>query len=125
MILIGSGGILWHAHIAGIDEPLPEQSMDVDPITFSDAIAELAYDAIIGSDFEREHGWHVNLMPEMALDGLPEGWMQRSSQATYGNLSVVVPSVPDLLAPKLMRNEPRDRAHQKYAISLGLIAGNP
>ena len=33
LILIGSGGLLWHASVEGIEEPLPENSMDVDPIT--------------------------------------------------------------------------------------------
>ena len=124
MILIGSGALLWHAHRAGKDTPLPENSMDVDPITFSQAIAELAYDSIIGSDFEREHGWHVNLMPDLALKDFPEGWKDRCAAAKYGYLSLVVPSVSDLLAPKLKRNEPRDRAHHEWAISLGLLSPN-
>jgi len=37
MILIGSGGLLWHAAQHGLAEPLPENSMDVDPITESDS----------------------------------------------------------------------------------------
>ncbi len=122
MILIGSGALLWHAHQAGINTPLPEKSMDVDPITFSEAIAELAYDSIIGSEFEQRHGWHVNLMPDMALRDFPEGWKDRCSTAVYGCLSLVVPSVPDLLKPKLMRNEPRDRAHNDWAKLVGLIS---
>src|SRR6186997_3440812 len=63
MILIGSAALLWHVHRAGLATPLPENSMDVDPVTDSDAVAELAYDAMIGSEFELKHGWHVNLMP--------------------------------------------------------------
>ena len=102
MILIGSGGLLWHIARIGQDVPLPENSMDVDPVTESDAVAELAYDALIGSEFESRHGWHVNLMPRMALDGLPENWT-------------------DLLAPKLRRNEPRDQLHAKLARELGLL----
>jgi len=121
MILIGSAGILWQAAAAGKDDPLPENSMDVDPITDSEAVAELAYDAMIGSEFEKEHGWHVNLMPHFALRDLPEGWKSRCAKATYRNLIVNVPSVADLLVPKLKRNEPRDRAHQEYARMLGLI----
>jgi len=31
MTLIGSGGLLWHAFQKGVSEPLPENSMDVDP----------------------------------------------------------------------------------------------
>ena len=41
MILIGSGALLWQASQRGITEPLPENSMDVDPITDSDEIARL------------------------------------------------------------------------------------
>ena len=53
MILIGSGGLLWHAFQKGVTEPLPESSMDVDPITDSEEVARFCYEAIIGSDFER------------------------------------------------------------------------
>lgn len=121
MILIGSGGLLWHAHQAGHTTPLPENSMDVDPITSSDAVAELAYNSIIGSDFEKENGWHVNLMPDLALQGLPEDWKSRCEKESYNNLTVIVPAAQDLLVPKLLRNEPRDIAHRNYALSLGLI----
>ena len=122
MILIGSGALLWHAHQAGKDTPLPEMSMHVDPITFSGAVAELAYDSIIGSEFEKTHGWHVNLMPDLALRDLPEGWQSRCSTASYTNLTVIVPAPRDLLVPKLKRNEPRDRSHREWAIRIGLIA---
>ena len=125
MTLIGSGGLLWHAHRAGVNAGLPENSMDVDPVTSSDAVAELAYDAMIGSRFEEENGWHVNLMPHRVLDHLPEGWKDRCSHATYGNLRVTVPSVADLLAPKMMRDEPRDRAHYAYAQANGLLKLQP
>ena len=57
--------------------------MDVDPVTESDAVAELAYDALIGSEFERTHGWHVKLMPGMVLDQLPDGWRGRRHTGTY------------------------------------------
>ncbi len=82
MILIGSAGLLWHIARIGRDDPLPENSMDADPVTESDAVAELAYDALIGSDFEREHGWHVNLMPRMVLDQFPGGWKDRCFRQT-------------------------------------------
>ena len=121
MILIGSAGLLWHVARIGRDDPLPENSMDVNSVTESDAVAELAYDALIGSDFEREHGWHVNLMPRMVLEHFPSGWEERAFVASYHRLTVTVPAVPDLLAPKLKRNEPRDRQHEALAISLGLI----
>jgi len=121
MILIGSAGLLWHIARIGRDDPLPENSMDVDPVTESDAVAELAYDALIGSEFERTHGWHVNLMPKMVLDHLPLDWRERSASGVYGNLHVIVPSPSDLLVPKLKRNEPRDQQHAALARQLGLL----
>ena len=121
MTLIGSAGILWHVACLGRDDPLPENSMDVDPVTSSDAVAELAYDALIGSEFEQTHGWHVNLMPDMVLRHLPQGWEARASATEYGKLHLIVPSVIDLLAPKQQRNEARDQQHVAYARSIGLI----
>src|SRR5262245_19703873 len=114
MTLIGSAALLWHAARRGLDTPLPENSMDADLITDSEAIAELAWDAIIGSDFEKQHGWHVNLMPASVLKSFPEGWEQRSLRAEYGNLKLIVPGVADLLAAKAKRSEPRDVAHAKW-----------
>jgi hypothetical protein len=121
MILIGSAGLLWHAARIGSDEPLPENSMDADPITDSDAVAELAYDALIGSEFELSHGWHVNMMPPDVLKNFPDGWRERMKFATYGKLTVHVPAAADLIAAKLRRNEPRDRSHAEYAQGLGLL----
>ena len=115
MILIGSGGLLWHVHAAGRNDPLLGNSMDVDPITSSEEVAILAYNSIIGSEFEKKHGWHVNLMPDMVLKTLPQGWRDR-----YGKLTVVIPCVEDLLAPKLLRNEPRDVAQANYMKQIGL-----
>ena len=120
MILIGSGGLLWHAAQRGFDTPLPENSMDVDPITDDDSVAELAYDAIIGSEFEREHGWHVNLMPRAVLREFPQDWEARAAEKTYGTLTVRVPAPDDLLAPKLRRSEPRDLKHAEWAYALGI-----
>jgi len=51
LILIGSGGLLWHAGQKGVTALLPENSMDVDPITESDEVALTFYDACIGSEF--------------------------------------------------------------------------
>ena len=121
MILIGSGALLWHAAQRGIESPLPENSMDVDPVTHDDEVAELCYEAHIGSSFERENGWHINLMPEQALEGLPSDWRVRSSTKDYHRLTVQVPAPIDLLAPKLKRNEPRDLAHSVWARYNGLI----
>jgi hypothetical protein len=120
LILIGSGGLLWHAGHRGLTTALPENSMDVDPITRDDAVAELAYDAIIGSDFEREHGWHVNLMPNSVMSEFSRDWETRASKKTYGHLAVTVPAPDDLLAPKLRRGEPRDLKHAQWAYELGM-----
>ena len=120
MILIGSGALLWHAAQRGITTPLPENSMDVDPITLDDDVAALGYEAHIGSAFEQKNGWHVNLMPPLALEGLPTGWKDRAESKKYGPLSVIVPAVEDLLTPKLKRGQPRDLAHSQWAKSVGL-----
>src|SRR5689334_23321414 len=92
MILIGSGALLWHAFQRGISEPLPENSMDVDPITDSDEIARLCYEALIGSEFEQKHGWHVNLMPDSVLREFPADWQTRAVSKNYGALAVLVPA---------------------------------
>lgn len=121
MTLIGSAALLWHAHDRGIPGELPEASMDVDPVTDSDEVAMRCYEALIGSEFERIHGWHVNLMPESVLRELPSGWEQRAVRRQIGKLSLLVPAPADLLAPKLKRNEPRDRAHAEWARRVGLL----
>jgi hypothetical protein len=121
MILIGSGGLLWHAFQKGITEPLPENSMDVDPITDSDEVARLCYAAIIGSEFEQKHGWHVNLMPEFVLKEFPSDWKSRAGTKAYGLLKLVVPSPADLFIPKRKRNEPRDRAQETWATAINLL----
>ena len=118
LVLIGSGGLLWHAAQRGLEIPLPENSMDVDPVTSSLAVALLGYEAMIGSEFEKLHGWHVNLMPAAVLQEMKAGWQQRASKKVYGSLEVVVPSVEDLLAPKLKRGEPRDILHASWAKQL-------
>lgn len=120
MTLIGSAALLWHVARIGRDDPLPENSMDANPVTEDESVAELAYEALIGSEFEACHGWHVNLMPRSVLAALPAGLEQRASRACYGSLNVVVPAVPDLLAPKLSRGEPRDLRHAEFMRKLGL-----
>jgi hypothetical protein len=122
MILIGSGALLWHAHDQGLHTELPEASMDVDLITDSDEIARLCYDGIIGSEFEREHGWHINLMPRSVLRELPASWSERATKRNYGRVRLIVPHPKDLLAPKLKRGEPRDLKHYEWAKRIGLIA---
>lgn len=120
MTLIGSAALLWHVARVGRDDPLPENSMDADPVTEDESVAELAYEAVIGSEFEARHGWHVNLMPRSVLAALPAGWEQRAGSGAYGRLTVIVPAVPDLLVPKLARGEPRDLRHAEFMRSLGL-----
>ena len=122
LILIGSGALLWHAHQRGITDELPENSMDVDPITDSDEVARLCYEALIGSEFEQQHGWHVNLMPEQVLREFPQDWPTRATRKAYGQLTVTVPAPIDLLIPKRKRNEPRDRAHNHWAERIGLLS---
>jgi hypothetical protein len=121
LTLIGSAALLWHAHERQIVAELPEGSMDVDPVTDSDEVAMHCYAALIGSEFERTHGWHVNLMPDSVLRELPAGWEQRAIRKQTGKLRLVVPSPADLLAPKLRRNEPRDRVHADWAKHAGLL----
>ena len=120
LILIGSAGLLWHAHRKGVQEPLPENSMDADPVTEDEEVALLAYDAMIGSEFELIHGWHVNLMPKSVLCELPAFWENRASEKTYALLRVIVPAAEDLLAPKLRRGEHRDHAHAEWAYRFGI-----
>lgn len=73
MVLIGSAALLWHAAQKGSTASLPENSMDADPVTDSEELAWLYNDAVIGSEFEQANGQHINLMPEAALNELPEG----------------------------------------------------
>jgi len=119
--LIGSAALLWHASDRGLDARLPQASMDVDPVTDSDEVAAHCYEAVIGSEFERTHGWHINLMPDSVLRELPAGWEQRATIRQIAQLSLLVPAPADLLAPKLKRNEPRDRAHADWARHIGLL----
>jgi len=76
---------------------------------------------MIGSEFELEHGWHVNLMPKAVLHELPNGWEARASRKTYGRLTVIVPSAEDLLVPKHRRGEARDLKHAQWARKVGLV----
>ena len=121
MILIGSGALLWHAYQKGITEPLPENSMDVDPVTDSDELARLCYEALIGSEFEQKHGWHVNLMPSSVLNEFPADWRSRAVTKTYGLLTLIAPAPADLFIPKRKRNEPRDRTQEAWARRVHLL----
>ena len=73
---------------------------------------------MIGSEFEKRHGWHVNLMLAAVLSEMPADWMQCASRKQYGLLEVLVPSMDDLLVPKLKRGEPRDKLHAEWAKKL-------
>jgi len=95
--------------------------MDVDPVTDGDEVALLCYEALIGSEFERTHGWHVKLMPDYVLRELPASWAQRASLRRIGKLHLLVPAPADLIAPKLRRNEPCDRTHADWAKRVGLL----
>jgi hypothetical protein len=121
LILIGSAALLWHAHDRAIVTELPEASMDIDPLTDSDEVARICYDGLIGSDFEREHGFHINLMPDAVLNEFPSGWRERSLSRRIGLLTLTVPQAGDLLAPKLKRGEPRDIKHAEWAKEIGLL----
>jgi hypothetical protein len=94
LTLIGSAALLWHAHERGIHSELPEASMDVDSVTDSDEVAMHCYEALIGSEFERTHGWHVNLMPNSVLKELPVGWEQRAVRKQVGKLLLTIPGRP-------------------------------
>jgi hypothetical protein len=120
LTLIASGGLLWQAGQKGVTVPLPENSTDVDPITESDEVAMTFYDACIGSEFERIHGWHLNPMPKAALQELPPDWETRKSTRQYGKLTVTVPSADDLLVPKMKRGETRDLNHARWAFTNGV-----
>jgi hypothetical protein len=74
------------------------EQQDVDPITDSDEVARLCYDALIGSEFELKHGWHVNLMPNLVLKEFP-GLDDSVGQGGVRLLTVEVPSPADLLVP--------------------------
>ena len=122
LTLIGSAALLWHAHDRGIATQLPEASMDIDPLTDSDEVARICYEALIGSEFEREHGFHINLMPDAVLNEFPAGWQQRAITRQIGLLKLIVPEPLDLLTPKLKRGDPRDIKHAKWAQEIGLVA---
>lgn len=122
LTLIASAALLWHAYDRGLNAELREASMDVDPVTDSDEIAAHCYEAQIGSEFEQTHGWHVNLMPETVFKDWPAGWEERATVRLIGRLRLRIPAATDLLASKLHRNEPRDRAHAEWAKHTGLLA---
>jgi hypothetical protein len=98
--------------------------MDVDSITQDDEVAELCYEGHIGSPFENEHGWHINLMPQEALERMPSDWLSRISRKEYGLLKLEVPAPSDLIVPKLSRGERRDLAHHQWALYNGLISND-
>jgi len=60
----------------------------------------------------------VNLMPFAVLNEFPSDWKTRAEQKCYGQLTVIVPCVADLLISKLKRGEPRDKLHAQWASQL-------
>jgi len=52
---------------------------------------------------------------------MPAGWKSRATQKQIGRLNLLVPAPADLLAPKLKRNEPRDRAYAEWSRRVGLL----
>ena len=84
-------------------------------------MARICYAALIGSEFEQKHGWHINLMPDSVLKEFPPDWKSRAGTKIYGQLKLVVPSPADLFVPKRKRNEPRDRAQETWARAVGLL----
>jgi hypothetical protein len=94
MTLIGSAALLWHAHNRGIGVELPEASMNVDPITDSDEVATHGYEALIGSEFERIHGWHVNLMPESVLRELRQDGELAQPRSKSTSCILLCPPLP-------------------------------
>ena len=58
--------------------------MDVDPIVDSDELARMCYEALIGSEFEAKHGWHVNMMPVFVLREFPADWRERHRLVATG-----------------------------------------
>ena len=121
LTLIGSAALLWHAYQKDISARLPENSMDVDPVTNDECVAELGYEAGIGSEFEAANGWHINLMPEQVLNELPANWKERQITKQYNNLKVNVPVATHLLVPKIKRGERRDIVHYQWARAIGLL----
>jgi hypothetical protein len=60
-------------------------------------------------------------MPDSVLRELPAGWETCATRGQVGKLHLVVPAPADVLAPKLKRNEPRDRAYADWAKRVGLL----
>jgi hypothetical protein len=60
-------------------------------------------------------------MPEFVLKEFPSDWKSRAGTKVYSQLKVAVPSPADLFVPKRKRNEPRDRAQETWAKTVGLL----
>ena len=59
MTLVGPAALLWPTHDRSLAAELPKARMDVGPVTDCGEVAGYCYEALIGSEFERTHGWHV------------------------------------------------------------------
>ncbi len=74
--------------------PNPSTAIWTSSKTFaSEKVAIHCYEALIGSEFERTHGWHVNLMPESGLHELPAGWKKRGDAKTNRQIKSARPRV--------------------------------
>jgi hypothetical protein len=83
LTLIGSGALLWRAFQRGITDPLPEHSMDVDPITDSDQVARLCYEALSScseAQAERAAGSFPRRLGEAVWSGILAVPIQRKSE---------------------------------------------
>jgi hypothetical protein len=59
------------------------------------------------------------ISPQFAvLNEFPLDWKTRAKQKCYGQLTVIVPCVADLLISKLKRGEPRDKLYAQWASQL-------
>jgi hypothetical protein len=59
------------------------------------------------------------ISPQFAvLNEFPSNWKTRAKQKCYGQLTVIVPCVADLLISQLKRGEPRDSLHAQLVRQL-------
>lgn len=57
------------------------------------------------------------------LNEFPSDWKTRAKQKCYGQLTVIVPCVADLLISQLKRGEPRDSLHAQLVRQLPEVHG--
>ncbi|MFO1484443.1 MAG: hypothetical protein U1F71_13875 [Verrucomicrobiaceae bacterium] len=77
IIVFGSSSLLGTVPDADQRFELIRRSLDADFILdpFDDQIARTAQDALgVDTDFEREFGYHADIVRPMAFDNFPPGW---------------------------------------------------